>query len=638
MASTSLSPPNHFATERNSSFLHLSKEEKKPAPRPTSSQLPVHHEDAEHEQERAREQFPQPVVLLPSQYEHVAKLTDVLARHRFAMDFSMLGTGKTYTASYIAGVLGVEAVVVVCPVSVKPKWQAMRRFHGVPVRLVVGYCEMRSVRCKQPKHQLLLRRDYTVMQQPPSRARTNAPPLAIDKVDFSPSRKWLDMVDAGVLLIFDEVQHLKNVSSQFAAAQALIRPVVEQSTGRRSSPSMTTRLASDETERGADEKTPDVAADVQPNANTNTDASANTDTDASANTNNTDANANTESRQQRSRVMMLSGSPFDKVDQVTTMLRTLGVMKRDELGTFVPSLGETRLTGLQDVIDYCAALNPVETRRVHCPYDMRQRAYQLFQRVIKPAQASSMPPSPSACRIHKANAFYEIHDPDERHRLARGVEALASACMYNPDHGGSVNFATTGGREAGSIQRVTLALLQIETAKLDTLRRVAETRLSADPRTKVVICVNYSASITDLRASLARWDPLVMNGSVSAAGRAHVMRRFQEPTSRHRLLLCNVFVCSTGIDLDDKNGAFPRLVLVSPNYSTISLYQLGQRFLRADTRSDTCLHFVFGKHAHEDSVLRALAKKSAVMRATTEDQANKGIVFPGDYPAWVEGE
>lgn len=45
----------------------------------------------------------------------------------------------------------------------------------------------------------------------------------------------------------------------------------------------------------------------------------------------------------------------------------------------------------------------------------------------------------------------------------------------------------------------------------------------------------------------------------------------------------------------------------SPSYSTITLYQLGQRFIRADSRSDATLHFVFGKHAQESNVLKALA-------------------------------
>jgi hypothetical protein len=110
------------------------------------------------------------------------------------------------------------------------------------------------------------------------------------------------------------------------------------------------------------------------------------------------------------------------------------------------------------------------------------------------------------------------------------------------------------------------------------------------------------------------------------------------------LLLCNQGVASTGIDLDDKHGAFPRLCLVSPNYSTITSYQLGHRFQRADTKSDADVHFVFAKRrdkTKEESkdiielkVLDALSRKSQVMKETTAEQASNGVVFPGDHEEW----
>jgi hypothetical protein len=93
---------------------------------------------------------------------------------------------------------------------------------------------------------------------------------------------------------------------------------------------------------------------------------------------------------------------------------------------------------------------------------------------------------------------------------------------------------------------------------------------------------------------------------------------------------------STGIDLDDKDGKFPRIAFVSPNYSSINLYQLGFRFLRADTKSATELYFVYVAHAHESKILKVLSAKSKVMKETTPEQVDNGVIFPNDHTSFYE--
>src|SRR5207249_4666658 len=105
------------------------------------------------------------IQLLPHQIAHVEKLRGVLLEHPVALDFSMMGTGKTFTSSFL-GLMRPEfqfqTMIVIAPVSVKPKWLAMQRDYRIPLVKCLGYQELRSVKCKQPKHGLLYRRDYTV--------------------------------------------------------------------------------------------------------------------------------------------------------------------------------------------------------------------------------------------------------------------------------------------------------------------------------------------------------------------------------------------------------------------------------------------------------------------------------------------
>ncbi|GAQ93138.1 hypothetical protein KFL_013200020, partial [Klebsormidium nitens] len=162
------------------------------------------------------------IVLLPSQQPHVAKLWNILRRHAFALDFSSLGSGKTFSSSKIALELEMPHVVVICPVSVQPKWQEMHEKYGVPIKHNLSYCGIRSMKGKQPKHGLLTRRDYTVAVPQP-----RGEPRRVEKTDFGITNAFRSLLAEGVLLIADEMQHLKNVSSQFAACQTLIKAIKE---------------------------------------------------------------------------------------------------------------------------------------------------------------------------------------------------------------------------------------------------------------------------------------------------------------------------------------------------------------------------------------------------------------------------
>ena len=78
------------------------------------------------------------------------------------------------------------------------------------------------------------RRDYQVRQLRPGHAEWEVQAgldvmVDIDKVEFKPTPFFLQMVEEGLLLIVDEIQNIKNISNQFHACQALMKPILEQS-------------------------------------------------------------------------------------------------------------------------------------------------------------------------------------------------------------------------------------------------------------------------------------------------------------------------------------------------------------------------------------------------------------------------
>lgn len=585
------------------------------------------------------------IQILAHQKAHVSALSTVLERNFFAMDLSPMGTGKTYVATHICAARKIPHVVVVAPLSVLPKWNHMAATYGLPLRHAVSYCSLRSVKCKQPKHGLLRRVDKLVEVTDEATGETTR----TERVEFYATPEWTRMIDEGVLLVVDEIQNVKNVSSQFLSVKELIRAIVRP-----------------ESEDGEP-----LARDPSSNP---------------------------------SRILLLSGTPVDKHDQIVNLYRVVGALTQN-LGMYNHARHRVEARGYRELLTFherlidspaeqygirefyrffnqptiasqharawagrgCTAAhafygNTTATQQIaysalvtyeaHMSMDasrhFRDPLYALFRHVFCKRVASAMPPPRTDCRIWKRNAYYAVPQ-ESRELLMSGVSMLRRTTQFDASTG-EVHIAAADRRN--TFHGISRALQMIETAKIPMFARIAKETLSNMPHQKVVICVNYTDTIVDLVEELRAFSPLVLQGSTTAVERDRVLRRFQDNSTTHRLLIGNVHCLSTGIDLDDKHGNFPRLALISPNYSIITLHQLCYRFLRTGTCSDSEVHFVFGRvimpngaiaDGYEElAVLNALATKSTVMREISSavnadsELSSMDYKYPGEFSAWQD--
>jgi hypothetical protein len=563
-----------------------------------------------------------PIELYPYQKTHKKKLETILDKSPFAFDFSMLGTGKTYTTCSFMTDEGTPFKNLICitPVSVKAKWKTMERDYGVRIQSSVSYCELRSVKFKQPKHGLLIRRDF--MEQFKHADETTG---ERESVEYKCSQEYLDLVNEGLLLVIDEIQNIKNISNQLEACKELMRPIIEGFFKERYLKPIEEQITKIE-KQIADFKDQTCNSCVNKKEQL-----------VKLNEQRTLLMSNTG----KSRILLLSGSPIDKKQQVIHLFRALQIMKSDRLTAFNPQTWSIIWKGMAEIQQYFidnwggdAVYEVCYSFPFGEPHDTEteEYSYRLFQRVMKKNISSAMLPPKQKTQLIKRNAFYSLAIEHDVELLKKGVHQLGTSTQFNQDLN-TVNFGTDG---IESLMGIIRALTMIETAKISLFVRIAASALDENPNQKVVICVNYTETINDLMELMVDYNPLRMDGGLSAKQRGKVIEAFQKPTREHRLLIGNLSVCSTGIDLDDQDGNFPRLCLVSPNYSTITLYQLSHRFQRANTQSDAAIHFVFCKEAAELSILNALAKKSNVMKEITDQQVEYGVVFPGDYEIWQE--
>lgn len=323
--------------------------------------------------------------------------------------------------------------------------------------------------------------------------------------------------------------------------------------------------------------------------------------------------------EKNSALLCLSATPFDKVEHTVNLMRVMGVVQAERLATMNIGTRELILEGLLELINYCRYVNPNVLVRYNHYKPAHAIAHSLVVDYIKPKLFHSMVPPPKEHKSDLCNYFANI-DEEGRVLVAEGVASLVKAY-------GLLSSLNAEQRAIGT-GMMSKALETIERGKATTFIRLATAKLMNDLTSKVVIMVNYTEPLEIIKAHLAWARPLIINGPVKQEDRLKALRLFQSKSLTHRLLISNTGITSTGVNLDDRYGDRPRLMLISPSYKTITLHQASGRIDRATTKSRPTVKYVYiAKVATEVRILDTLARKSSCIKSTLKDT----VAFPGDH-------
>jgi len=161
-----------------------------------------------------------PIVLHFFQQPHFDKLFNTLKKSFFAIDASVMGSGKTILASKLSLDSGLP-IIVVAPPGAKPVWYSILNKYGVHYKIfndgpVMTYSALSGTTQYQPSHGFLTRYEHNMS--------TEEHPMM--ETIFQPTPLLDRYIDEGVLFVFDEAHNLKNSSSErHKAAQAIIKRI-----------------------------------------------------------------------------------------------------------------------------------------------------------------------------------------------------------------------------------------------------------------------------------------------------------------------------------------------------------------------------------------------------------------------------
>jgi hypothetical protein len=495
--------------------------------------------------------IPQDLVLRPHQIDWANKAKDILLRNHGYIDTSRMRCGKTLIVLWLAKIFGFT-LIVICPVTVIANWEKEAKTYGVPYILIISYQTLRSKRNHQPSHGYLYRHD-TLTQG------------GLKQTSFVATKDYLEFVQKGVFVIFDEMQYIKNNSAQHKACSALLKPIINGG---------------------------------------------------------------------RSRFACLSGTPFDKEEHATNLLRFIGYISSQRMYYVDPHSRKMTLEGIQELIDACKFINPKATDEVvklipPSKGQIDRLAHTLYVRVIKAHISGAMPPPTNPLgKLDLANGFYNVSEEVGK-ALVRAVALLAESVNYDERTG-------TANLNNNNIGAVTIALMEIEKCKILLFRRLVVEALTRTPELKIVISVNYTETIKQLATLLDHYNPLILNGQIPPKKRGVIIEEFNTNPNKH-LIIMNAAVGGVGISLS-VNGTCPIIMFQSSSYKLLEMIQGAFRILDDNSPHLQQVRVVYakGNGRFEMGVYRALSRKTVTLKDTLEELVIRNITLPGDYPSIIE--
>ena len=518
------------------------------------------------------------------------------------------GWGKTRVAVLIAQTLALSGLLpfVVCPLTLIPQWKEIFASAGIPCAGFYTYAAIRGsgVKCNHPwlvresgKTGPFHATDYLVEMLTPSSeddvikvgtayeqyvevVESDNPDIASYEVTKFRPVEFEKVKRQGLFFIFDEIHHIKNPSGQHYACYEMIRTALYG-------------------EKRVSE---------------------------------------TESIPCCARVLHLSASPVDKAACYEPFFRTMGfISDRKKICQFNPGRREMlwREFGLGDAVKVASMFDQRKAMNIVHSFDKISKKSamiilaRLWDEILKEHYCVKVVDIDTGFRRDRFNGFFTL-DEEGRELANDAIAALRSARVIREDGRIDANQLDR------SFAQIQAALVQLNRAKMATVARLALDDLRNNPDCKVIVACSFLDDQAELARKLIFYNPLVLNGQVPKGERTQIVADFNKPTDEHRVFIMTPGVGGEGINLDDKDGRFPRKMYIVPTYHFHAMFQSSGRTYRRGMKSDAWVCFVYANNAPIESVLINTMRKTEVAKSILKE--GSGRVFPGAYEFFIEDE
>ena len=587
---------------------------------------------------------PNPFVLEPFQEPVVAALELACQRHRRAINCSRAGLGKTVMQVELTRRLGMPQLTLgpAAATGLDTMWEKHLTKHGVSYYPYISWEKLRGSRPanrpRPPKnvpeeiplgHPYLRRYDvwcgkYRTISDGVKRDkdRNRIDPtttgeqksVPIYQTRFVATPAWKNLVQAGVVLVTDEVQRAKNDSLQNKAIACLVQALVQ------SPRSCVVALSA---------TTMDEYHQAVPICNA---------------LSLMDGPAYRYDKSQKVWEKQATMHEFETFWATLDPEKTRSIKRQihaNDLYFRVDSSGFLSPAGR--VIKYSKKTGSKENVYVFMLYSM------VVQRAIGAAASMKFNSDPRAS-VDYRGVVYRMQDATKSARyveLARQfaeAQAARESVRAQDDRSPPLDL-TAIARE--------MEVLKGERMVSEALKRLHRVNPHTGQRQhKVLLFFNYTDPLASAIKTItaAGFTVGVIDGMTPKKERERCMAEFQEPSSRLRCIVGNLTAMSTGLSFHSTSPDWPRASFLSPTTMATPMAQAMMRTYRVGVRGHVEVVIAYGggegeddekedagkKRKDEAATLQRLFTRTQVLKATGEQQVMDGVPFPGTLPLYRE--
>ncbi len=154
-----------------------------------------------------------------------------------------------------------------------------------------------------------------------------------------------------------------------------------------------------------------------------------------------------------------------------------------------------------------------------------------------------------------------------------------------------------------ALARIMYARMKIEMLKVPTY--IEQANKYIEEGCSVAIFVNFTQSLRTISDELGT--KCIIFGQQTLEERDEAISAFNSDKSR--VIVCNINSGGIGISLNDQNGVFPRVSIISPGYSAQSIIQCLGRIHRANTKTAVRQRIIFCNNTIEEQICENMKEK-----------------------------
>ena len=167
----------------------------------------------------------------------------------------------------------------------------------------------------------------------------------------------------------------------------------------------------------------------------------------------------------------------------------------------------------------------------------------------------------------------------------------------------------------------------LERIKLPKIASKAKNILDSVKNSKIIIYLSYKYTINWAYNYFVNngYNALILTSDLNPNDRNWVLSQFQKPNNDFRILIAIQIMGGVGIELDDKDGNYPRYMLINPTYNFLNMSQCIGRVNRVDTKTNTQVRFIYS-YENEKKILERIRSKGEVAKGSVvNEEARKFI-------------